>query len=190
MTDTTYSIELKGLNLPEEVKSRIDKELRAVVLSEIAKVDLGNQIQVESLPRDGQRSVLGPILGIILRNLGTTGGPLVQRAPLRPTPPTIQPVPIPSLLFPGFPPLGGKLPEILETLYIRPDVRAAVISNSRAFAELLSQDEQASRMFHELVGGPEGGGDTERVFAAGVVVAVVVGGLMVGAALGWASRPQ
>jgi hypothetical protein len=120
---------------------------------------------------------------------------------MSPLPITIFAPPLPGGCFPWqlpYPPAdersngggeaGPSLTEVLDAVYLRPDVRAAVVANARAFAKLLSKDDEAARAFNELVGNLDAGTTDERV-APLVVVAVVAGCGALGAFVGWLSRP-
>jgi hypothetical protein len=79
----------------------------------------------------------------------------------------------------------GNLQQVVEMVYLRPDVRAAVTTLTPSFAELLSRNEKAARQFDELVGGLPTGPGTERIvplLAYGLVI-------LAGAAVGYLSRP-
>lgn len=183
MSDTSYSVELKGINLPDDARAKIETTLRSAVLGELAKLDLSKDLKVEPLPSTGGRMIgfgLPELMGFIIRRPPF----LVERDAPQPTGQF-------GLSFAGaFGDGGGALiagssTEALEVLYLRPDVRAAVISNSRAFADMLSQNEKAARAFSELIGGLEPG--TDR-FAPLLIWGVVAGAAALGAAVGWASR--
>jgi hypothetical protein len=179
MANTAFSIELQGLDLPNELKLKLQSDLQNMVLSEIAKTDLGKQVSVEPLPGSSERRFLPggwpPVLGFIVRNL------LSERGTDQPS------TGMPPILS-GQGRVAHTMPfddasssDVLEALYYRPDVRAAIASNSQAFVELLSHDEQAARVFNELTGGT---GGTERV------APLLIYGLAVaaGAAAGYFSR--
>ena len=195
MSNTTFSIELQGLNLPDEVKDKLQSDLRSVVLAEIAKTDLGKEVSVKPLPDSSERvfSHISPILGFVIQNLGKLAerSSIPQGPSLLFTPPDsvkkaqamFGPAATSRLPFDGAPPA-----DVIEALYYRPDIRAAIVANSRAFVELLSRDEQASRVYSQLTAGIRG--PTEDAERYGVAIAVLVGGLLIGAALGWASRPK
>jgi hypothetical protein len=192
MPDTSFSIELQGITLPDGAREKIESGLRTAVMTEIAKLDLGKSVRVEPLPT-GERSLIGlaPIFGFMIRNLAnvrpttassernTDGTSVAARMPLAWA----------SVVGDDFPPFGTtSTVELLDSLYLRPDVRLAAISNSRAFAELLSRDDEATRVFGELVGELDAvRGDNER-FAPLVIWAVVAGAAALGAAVGYASR--
>jgi hypothetical protein len=82
MTNTTFSIELQGLNLPDDVKNRLESALRSVILAEIAKTDLGKEVSIEPLPRSTERMFIEPILGFIVKNVGK----LAERGVVHPGP--------------------------------------------------------------------------------------------------------
>jgi hypothetical protein len=84
-------------------------------------------------------------------------------------------------------PIGdGNIKDVVETVYLRPDVRTAVTSLTQSFTELLSRNETAARQFNELVGGataPPAPG-SERIaplLAYGLIV-------LAGGVLGYLSR--
>jgi len=57
--------------------------------------------------------------------------------------------------------------EALEALYLRPDIRAAVIQIAPALVELLSRDEEAARALWERFGtASEDAGGSERFYLA------------------------
>jgi hypothetical protein len=196
MTNTTFSIELNGILLPDSIKDMLEAELRSVVLAQIAKVDLGKELSVQPLPGRSERSSSrpGPILGFVVKNVGKSA----ERSTGQPGSSLVDPT---SFLDPHYLPLKDQLqdafgsptpqgastdgtlsPNTLHYLYYRPDIRAAVVSNSRAFAELLSQDEQAVHAFKQLTGGADSTtAPTERYAAAVGVALVSVGvGILVG----------
>jgi hypothetical protein len=160
MGDTTFSIELQGFNLPDGVKKDLESQLRSVVLAEIAKVGLGKEVSVGPLPGSSERDFLRrpPILGFILQNTNK----IAERGAVQPGPNPLFAPPdsvktaqaLSGSATSSSPPFDGALPaDALEALYYRPDVRAAIASNSQAFAELLSRDEQAAQAFNQLTGG-------------------------------------
>jgi hypothetical protein len=191
-TNTTFSIELQGVNLPDEIKALLQAQLRSVVLSEIAKVDLSSELSIKALPQEATRAFPGrQILGIILTKLGTPtirGGDALHLSP-----------PPPSLLF--TPPhstaelvaaisgsaatSGGSLIDLCEPLYFRPDIRAAVTAHAQAFAELLSQDEPTTRILNEISDGALQPGP-ERFGPA--IVAIIAAGVATGALLAYINR--
>gem|GEM_PF-3826803 len=58
MSDTTLSIEIKGLNLPEDVVRKLNSEIQALTLKEIAKLDLQKDLKVKI----GQQFPLGIVI--------------------------------------------------------------------------------------------------------------------------------
>src|SRR5215216_4707950 len=134
MSDTTYSVELKGINLPDDARAKIETTLRGAVLGELAKLDLSKDLKVEPLPSTGGRMIgfgLPELMGFVIRHPVIRGLAAAERDATQPTGQF-------GLSFSGaFGDAGGALiagtsTEALEILYLRPDVRAAVISNSRA----------------------------------------------------------
>src|SRR4030095_7096321 len=79
MSDTSFAVELKGLDLPDNVRSKIESEMRSAVMGEVAKLDLAKDLQIEPLTAAwGERMVgLPPLMGFIIRNLGSGGGILL-----------------------------------------------------------------------------------------------------------------
>ena len=152
MVDTAFSIELQGLMLPDDVKSRLQSELQSVVMAEIAKTDIGKGATVEPLPAPAERGarLTNPIMGFVIRGAAGAERDVVQVASVA------YPVSLELGLRAALP-LDGASPEVaLGALYYRPDIRAAITSNTRAFAELLSHDEQATKILNQLsTGGDE-----------------------------------
>lgn len=169
MTNTTFSIEMQGLDLPHDVKQKLQSALRSVVLSELAKTDLSQEMTVRSLPGSSERvfSHTPPILGFVVQKLGQ----LTQRG-LADVGPSTSPGIASNLPFDGAP-----LSAVIEGLYYRPDIRAAIVSNSRAFAELLSRNDKAMQTFNELTNANNSTTGTERwVGIALLVLGAVVAG--------------
>jgi len=205
MTDTTFSIELKGLNLPEEMQSALQAQLRSVVLAEIAKTDLGKEVSVQSLPASSERTSAqgNTILGILVRQLGernarsvdltalgTSGAstlftPRYSAAELAAmlrgkTRESQSPAVAATAVF------DAPLLDVIESVYYRPDIRAAVASNSRTLAELLGRDPPAVQVLNEITGGalsPDA--QTERFGPLAGVAIVVAAGFAAGAATGY-----
>jgi hypothetical protein len=89
---------------------------------------------------------------------------------------------------PGSMPLGQSDGlELVQTVYLRPDVRAAVVANTVAFTELLSRDEEAAQAFAELIGGvpTRTEGETGDRLAPLLIALALAGGLCAG----YYSRP-
>lgn len=180
MPDTSFTIELQGLTLPDTVKNTLQSELKSVVLSELAKTDLGNQLTVEPLPASSDRSLMAinPVLGFVLRNPLTT----ILNAAVRDTT-QVPAIPVPTFAATSAAPFdGASLVDVLSALYYRPDVHAAIVSNSRAFAQLLSRDDQATQALNQLIGGDTGGG-TDKIaplILAGILAICAAAGVGVG----------
>jgi hypothetical protein len=187
MTDTTFSIELQGLNLPYDVSSGLESELRSTVLAELAKVDLGKGMKVEPLPDGTERKLSGPIRGFVVRNIGAAERDVSPFEPSLLAPMPLLPDWLRPWLRPSTPPVGPMVPPVdfLEHIYHRPDVRAACAANSQALAELLSKDEQAMLVVNELIAGASGEEDAERLgpLAGAVVLAGI--GLAAGVGIGY-----
>lgn len=80
---------------------------------------------------------------------------------------------------------GGNLNEVVEIVYLRPDVRAAVGTLTQSFIELLSRNEKAAQQFNEVIGGlPTPGSQSERI-APAVIYGLAI---LAGAAVGYFSR--
>lgn len=106
-----------------------------------------------------------------------------------PTPPWLPPIVLYERSETGGATGGGGQPnmlEILEAAYLRPDVRAAVVANTRAFTEMLSRDPEAARVFDELFGNAGKGKQDERAVPVLVWYGLCAAG---GAVVGWLSRP-
>ena len=179
-TETTFSVQLGGILLPDEVKKLIEAQLRSVVLGEIARTDMGAQITTEPLGRSSERWKPGEILGFVVRAGMRAGGAMAERFA---RPATFAP----SLLY--TPPdhvqlamqlLGGKqgsAADAVDTLYSRPDFREATISVSRLLVTALSRDEHAVHALDQLTGGSlHADPQLERN-------PILIGGLAVGGAL-------
>ena len=186
-TETTFSVQLGGILLPDSVKKQIEAQMRSVVLGEVAKTDLGAQITTEPLARSSERFTRGEILGFIVRAGTRAAGTLAERS-------AMSGIAAPSLFYTlpdhvqkALQLLGGTqgpTAEALETLYSRPDFREATISVSRLLAVALSRDEHAVHALDELTGGAlHGDSQVERnpVLIAGLAVG---GALAVGFILG------
>jgi hypothetical protein len=193
MSDTSFAVELKGLDLPDNVRSKIESEMRSAVMGEVAKLDLAKDLQIEPLTAaSGERMVgLPPLMGFIIRNLGSGGGILLGERSNGSSGPKTGIPGLPGGITGGANGdsaqalAAGSAAEALEVLYLRPDVRAAVIANSRLFSDLLSRDEKAAQVFNELCGGLQ---PTERLVPL-AIAAILVGSAAAGAAIGWLSRP-
>ncbi len=201
MTNTTFSIQLQGILLPDDVRERLESQLRSVVLSEIAKTDLGQEISVRPLPASPERifSHGNPILGFIAQKLTQ----LTQRSAADSGPSTLftPPFDLDRLkevlgLLQGpattsLQPFADAPPtDVIQALYYRPDIRSATISNGRALAELLSRDEKAMQVFNELTGGSTNlTSGTERITPL-LFAAIMVTAAYAGVVLGVWSRPQ
>lgn len=193
MANTTFNVEL-DLNLPDQVLKNIETSLQRAVIAEIAKTDLAGSVKLEPLPASSER--FSPILSGVGQTFGFVMRPILealgeQRAKGRND--RGADGNIAAMPFLGFPvftemPFGTtNITELLESLYMRPDVRAAIISNSRAFAELLSRDEQANTVFNELIGEMNLEVPAERLVPL-VVGAILFGSVVAGAIVGWLSR--
>jgi hypothetical protein len=205
MTDTTFSIELKGLNLPEEMQDALQAQLRSVVLAEIAKTDLGKEVSVQSLAGSSERTSTqqNTILGLVVRHLGESNARSVDLSALGTAGAS-------TLFTPRYTAaelaamLRGKtresqapdaaatsvfdapLLEVIESVYYRPDIRDAVASQSRAFAEVLGRDPQAVQVLNEITGGTSSSdAQTERFGPLAGVAIVVAASLAAGAATGY-----
>jgi hypothetical protein len=200
MPDTTFSIELHGVNLPDDIKQKLQAALRSLVLTEIAKTDFGNELSVRPLPGSSERVFppASPILGFVLQNLSqaTRRGATERDSSLPDFIPSLLPDLFTTLLFlmglapdPDLPLDGNPTVDVLEALYQRPDIRAAVTANTRTLCDLLSRDEQAMRVFDELVGGITQAVPSPERKNPAVVVGVIVAAAFVGACLGAFSRP-
>jgi hypothetical protein len=202
MSDTSFSIELQGLNLPDEVTNRLQAELRSVVMSEIAKTDLGGELSIEPLTASKGFPDLRHILGLIIRNGGNLAtqarapSGLIDKGLLQPPSPIEVTMPPPGL---GATPLldGASLADVLDEIYYRPDIRAAIVANTRAFAQLLSRDDVAMQVFNQLTSGPAGSpgttamDTTQKPIGAAVGVVLLVGACFVaGGIVGYLSRPK
>lgn len=106
--------------------------------------------------------------------------PSLFPSPLNPSP---QPFPY-ILCASGEPSIEGSSQisaisnlKILKTLYLRPDIRSAVIQSNQTFIDLLSRDKEAAEIFNEISGIKK----DERIGPAGAVVAVllVAGGIFI-----------
>jgi hypothetical protein len=189
MSDTSFAINLEGLNLPKEVAERVESQLRSVVISELAKTDLAGDIAIRELPDSSERffSRPHPVLGIVIQKLGLGGE-------LRSFPPAANP----SLLFtppdsvkqaqallgPGSssaPALAGAPShELIEAVHDRPDVKRAIAHNARVFTELLSNNPDAAQTFNELMTqSSTSSGSTERILP------LVIAALGIGVAVGY-----
>lgn len=195
--NNTFSVELQGLDLPDETKNSLQAQLRSTVLAEIAKIDPFAELSVKGLQNDSARVFVGQqILGFIVQKLSTptvrANGDLSLAAYS------------PSLLFTPshsiaelLAALGGtaapphpSLTDLLGPFYIRPDIRMAVAANARTLADLLSQDEAAIHALDDLTGGSLSG--PERAFPLAAVATVVIG-LALGGAIAYGIhhfRPQ
>jgi hypothetical protein len=191
MADTSFSIELQGLNLPNDVTNKLQSDLRTAVMTELAKTDMGAQVSVEPLQQTATRSILPfrpPIMGFVIRNLGELTG-LTERGMVQLPPATEVTMPPPALNQ-GQLLDGHSLTDVLNAVYYRPDVRAAITSNSQAFAQLLSQDEVATQVFNQLTAGFTGsatGTDGQKLVPL-AIGAILLGCAVVGGVVGYLSR--
>ena len=86
-------------------------------------------------------------------------------------------------------PFGGAgLADVLPAVYYRPDIRAAIASNSQAFAELLSHDDQATQAFNQLTGGVSAPGDGSDRLVPLAIGAILLGCAAAGVVVGLLSR--
>ena len=205
MTDTTFAIELKGLNLPDEVQSTLQGQLRSVVLAEIAKTDLGKELSVQSLPNGAERTLpqTNTILGIVVRHLAERNARNVDLTAagadgaLTLYTPRYTAAELAAMLNPApHAPMAGRtaaaalldapLLDVIESVYYRPDVRDAVASQSRALAELLGRDPQAVDVLNEITGGmPKPDAQSERLGPLAGVAILVATSMAAGAAAGY-----
>jgi len=49
MADTAFTVEIIGLQLPKDVRAHLEKELRSLVLREIARLDVAGDLKVDLL---------------------------------------------------------------------------------------------------------------------------------------------
>lgn len=200
MTDTNFSIQLQGLNLPEEAATRLQSELRTVVMSEIAKIDLAGEVSIEPLPEGKGFPDFRPILGILIRNGGllpaqarATTGLTDKNAIMLPRTSEVTmppPGPGPTRLLDG-----ASFADVLSEVYYRPDIRAAIVSNTRAFAQLLSHDEAATQVFNQLTSGSADATSTTQAdgtekLAPVVIGLIIAGAFVAGGVVGYISRPK
>lgn len=205
MTDTTFSIELKGLDLPEEMQDGLQAQLRSVVLAEIAKTDLGKEVSVQSLPGASERtSALGnTILGLVIRHLGERDARSVNLTALGPGgastlyTPRLTPAQLAAMLggktresrslaAADTPVIDAPLLDVIESVYYRPDIRAAVASQSRTFAEFLSRDPQAVEVLNEITGGTlSSEAQSERFGPVAGVAVLIAASAVAGLATGY-----
>ena len=186
-TDTMFSVQLGGILLPDELKKRLEAQLRSTVLAEIAKTDLAAEISTEPLNPSTNRFRPGEILGFVIRGSQRLSGTLPERfsRPASSNPSLLYTLPDHiqhALSF--FGPGRALSAEALETLYSRPDFRETTVSVSRLLAVALSRDEHAIRALDELTGGalhPDEQAERNPVLIAGLAVG---GALAVGFILG------
>lgn len=187
--NSSFAIELQDIDIPAEAKTRIDQALQKTVMTELAKLDLAAGTQIE--PISDERAALpwtlpGGVMGFILRNPISTipTAPAVDRS----TAPSGRHVPLPPVLGSGLPlPLTDTA--AFQAVCMRPDIRQAIISNSQALMELLSDDEHASKNFNILIGKLNSGQATEERLAPLIIAGICVGAAALGGAVGWWSRP-
>ena len=78
----------------------------------------------------------------------------------------------------------GDILEVLEAVYLRPDVQSLVAANAKNLAELMSRDDEATQGLRDFV--QELTPDSEER----IPLALAYGGcILVGAILGYLSRP-
>ncbi|HET7831751.1 MAG TPA: hypothetical protein VFK88_02180 [Gallionella sp.] len=192
--NTSFAIELQGIDVPNEAKARIDEALQKTVMAELAKLDLASNASIEPLNTGSstERSVVpssflpwpGGVMGFILRTVGV--GVSGERSGI----PAIRPPSVLSIIDPDVP-LPLTDPAAFAAVCQRPDIRQAIISNSQALMELLSADDQASKNFNTLMNQLNQGQQPtgERIVPL-VIVAICVGAAALGGLVGWASRPK
>jgi hypothetical protein len=205
MTDTTFSIELKGLNLPEEMKDTLQAQLRSVVLAEIAKTDLGKEVSVQSLPHSSERALAqrDTILGLVVRHLGESNARSVNPSALGTSgastlhTPRYTAAELAAMLrvktresqapaADATAVFDAPLLEVIESVYYRPDIRAAVASQGRAFAEMLARDPEAVQVLDEITDGAlSSDAQAERFGPVAGVAIMVAATFVAGAATGY-----
>jgi hypothetical protein len=179
MTDTTLSIELQGILLPEDVKAALQAQLRGLVLAEIARTDFGAELSIGPLPQSSRVfSHTNPILGFVVQKLSS----LTVRSGGRPDLAALAPS---TLFTPAHSP--AELASIIEGLYYRPDIRAAAAACTKTLLDLLSRDEQAMQSVTQFATGQiEAQQPGPRLLTAVGVAVLAAGTIAVGALIGYA----
>jgi hypothetical protein len=192
MADTSYSIKLEGIDLPSDVKKRIDAALERTVMHELGMVDLKAKLGVSALELQNvgsntERLALpGGLMGFVVRTITGQGSPnTAERS-----------VTSGGTLFGASSIFGSQsaLPFMdsaaMEAICQRPDVRQAIIASSQALMDLLSRDEQATKNFNDLItnlNGSQAAGERNPLVAGALAIAA---GMTIGAVVGYFSRPK
>jgi hypothetical protein len=175
VANTSFSISLQGLDLPNDVRGKIESTLRSVVLARIARTDLGAQLSVQPLPSTSERDFFRPgqILGFVIKNVAK----LAERSVVMTGP---------SLLF--TPPDHVKQAQALLASVARRQKRSAEAEQLEQIAELLEREPEARRAFSRLLEMPIGEStEDERddsVWKYGPVLAPIVYGFRLGTKVG------